>query len=87
MAKQEEIREGIAKQLCEIDLLFCGKNWEDIPEESRPSEKDRNYYRRQAVGFLNYLHSQGVVIKASEEDLDIGNAVVAAVEPLIKEEE
>jgi len=67
MTKQEEIKEGMAKRLCEIDLLFCDKNWEDIPEKSPPSQKDRNYYRRQAVSFLNYLNSVGCVLKVERE--------------------
>lgn len=67
MTKQEKIREGLAIKLCDFDLFMTGKGWEDVPEKSHPSRKDRNFYRKNVDSFFAYLKSQGVVIKVESK--------------------
>jgi len=74
-SKQEEIREGIAKQLLQgtIDARY-GCPQKDL--EGNPSvqtgwasepDKVREHYLQKADQILIYLHSQGVVIKVDRE--------------------
>lgn len=70
MTKQEKIREGIAR-----DFLFEVwkeaksseiESWDDVTWESLP-EKHKTEYLKTAVSLLNYLHSQGLVIKVDRK--------------------
>ena len=55
MTKQEEIREGLAEELCKINGgIWNAANYND-------------YWLEKADGALSYLHSQGVVIKVERE--------------------
>ena len=54
MTKQEEIRDGLAMVICKS----VGEEWKD--------GLYREYYREKADIYLNYLHSQGVVIRGEQ---------------------
>lgn len=61
MTKQEEIREGIARELYyqETDggyILWC-----DLPEDAKGE------YRNRAIKLMVKLHSQGVVIRVDSD--------------------
>ncbi len=70
MTKQEEIREGIARRFHTKDRVLF-----KIMDEGNPSncmwdelpECRKNFYRREADGFLSYLHFQGAVLKVDRE--------------------
>jgi hypothetical protein len=61
MTKQEEIREGIALRLYEASVKWTGLD--TYPQWDETYDAIRDDWRRQADGYLSYLHSQGVVIK------------------------
>ena len=75
--KKEEIREGIKDLI--VDYV--------CPLNHNPTTAFERGLARQLEGFseliLNYLHSQGVVIKA-ESIFKGNNVVVAITEPLIE---
>ena len=62
MSKQEEIRKEIAR-LTEDRFRF--------PAENAGLKWDANFNRMLANDILSYLHSQGVVIKASEQTIQV----------------
>ena len=55
MSKQKEIREGVAKMMAEAH----GCIWKALSDKSI----DKAFYRQEAKSQLEYLHSQGAVIK------------------------
>ncbi|GAI21333.1 unnamed protein product, partial [marine sediment metagenome] len=57
MTKQEEIREGLAKQLAQFD----GHDWDAL------SLVAQGTYRGRAIVLCCHLHSQDVVIKVERE--------------------
>ena len=73
MTKQEEIREGIARELARQDDELI---WEHLKPEIQA------VFFLEANQILSYLHSQGVVIKGKEHPRYIG---YAATESLIGE--
>ena len=70
MPTKEGIREGIAQALGKTD------NWYG-------DESVHNYWLMQADIALNYLHSQGVVLKV-EDWLPTHSGMVCTVDPLIE---
>ena len=62
MTKQEEIREGVAKQFfidqrTSYEYIYRYPSWEELGESAKQPFLDKADY------ILSYLHSQGVVIK------------------------
>ena len=77
--KREGIREGLGRI---IGGLF-GEDWDNLPDVKPRNHylyTDKLQYLKTADDFLNYLHSQGVVIK-----VDKGWHTRLEVEPLIQE--
>jgi len=76
MTKQEEIREGIARELC-YEWWNPITRWEDL------DEMNRTIYYHLANAVVSYLHSQGVVIQVKGElpsIFDVGEDVISALE-------
>ena len=56
----------------------------DEPEWAEMDEHKKTGYRKEALIVMNYLHSQGVVIKV-EDWLPVRDGMTCTVEPLIEE--
>ena len=99
MTKQEKIREGIAERIhlewCDWSLNISEKEalsperierWEQYwVEYSELPEDVKKQDRIWADSLIQYLHSQGVVIKVDRES-DLTGCCVARLEPLIEGE-
>ena len=82
MTKQEELREGIGRL---VGGLF-GEDWDTLPDVKSRNHylyTDKLQYLKTADDFLNYLHSQGVVIKVEDGGTLSTSSEIVAVEPLI----
>ena len=63
MTKQEEIREGIAFKLFELD--GGTKEYWDT------DAKERKEYRHRALLLVKHLHSQGAVLKVEDQTIQV----------------
>ena len=75
MPTREEIREGIAFKLYELDS-GTREYWDVSP-------KDRKEYRYRAKLMTEHLHSEGVVIKV-ETWLPTRSGMTCTIEPLVE---
>jgi len=80
MTKQEKLQEDVAEILTffHIDI-----EWRDLAEDSKKP------YRNNALILLSYLHSQGMVIKVTDQNYLVyilkNECEIVAVEPIITE--
>ncbi|HUV45566.1 MAG TPA: hypothetical protein VMW45_00650 [Dehalococcoidia bacterium] len=71
MTKQEELREGIAKILWDIDRPSNVPNWDELKKSTHEQcVMETKNTLIDATHILAYLHSQGVVIKV-EKDIEL----------------
>lgn len=92
MTKQEEIREGIARECLKSLKLVMGFGMYNFGHWESLTEKEKQSYFYMADQILSYLHSQGIVIKTDRElpadgrgSLEDWEYEYVAVVPLIKE--
>jgi len=68
MTKQERIRDGLAKMLWDIDRPSHVPIWEDLKKSTHmQSVMEVENTLTDAMYLIEYLHSQGVVIKVDRE--------------------
>ena len=72
-----KIREGMARKVCQVDR----SQWEGL------TDADKEYYFSRADDYLEYLHSEGVVLLKQGQGFPDNALVGSAVESLIKEGE